>query len=151
MVVSDHSPCPPAMKLPERGDFLEAWGGISSLQFRLPIMWTAIKRRASQDSPAALEKLVQWLCSEPARLVGLEGRKGALAEGHDADVVIWKPDEGFKIEPRMIEHKHKLTPYLDQELSGRVEQTYLRGAKVYERGLFPSGPLGQLLLRGELR
>ncbi len=45
MVVSDHSPCTPALKLLERGDFMDAWGGISALQFGLPVMWTNLRAR----------------------------------------------------------------------------------------------------------
>ena len=48
-VVSDHSPCPPDMKLPDEGDFMNAWGGISSLQLRLPIIWTEAKRARFHD------------------------------------------------------------------------------------------------------
>jgi allantoinase len=147
MVVSDHSPCPPEMKLREKGDFLQAWGGISSLQFRLPVMWTEASRRAHAPS---LNQLVQWLASAPAKLVGLEHLKGAIQEGHDADIVIWNPSATFTVEPQMIQHRHKLTPYLGQELSGVVEQTFLRGAKIYDKGHFVSGPRGRLLLRGDL-
>ena len=147
MVVSDHSPCPPEMKLREKGDFLQAWGGISSLQFRLPVMWTEMSRRASR---ASLNRLVQWLASAPARLVGLEHRKGAIQEGHDADIVIWNPSRTFTVESQMIQHRHKLTPYLGQELSGVVEQTFLRGEKIYDKGQFVSGPMGRMLLRGDL-
>ena len=71
MIVSDHSPCPPEMKLRESGDFLQAWGGISSLQLRLPIVWTEAKRRGY-----SLHDLARWLCSAPAKLVGLADRKG---------------------------------------------------------------------------
>jgi allantoinase len=148
MVVSDHSPCPPEMKLRDKGDFLQAWGGISSLQFRLPLMWTGMKRRAST---ASLNQLVQWLAAAPARLVGLDQRKGAIQEGLDADIVIWNPDERFTVEPSLIQHRHKLTPYLGQELSGVVEQTFLRGEKIYDGGQFVSSPSGRLLLkRGDL-
>ena len=48
-VVSDHSPCPPDMKLPDEGDFMNAWGGISSLQLRLPIIWTEAMRARFRD------------------------------------------------------------------------------------------------------
>ena len=75
MIVSDHSPCPPEMKLRESGDFLQAWGGISSLQLRLPIVWTESKRRGF-----SIQDLARWLCSAPAKLVGLEGRKGLIAD-----------------------------------------------------------------------
>jgi len=44
-IVSDHSPCPGEMKLRESGDFMQAWGGIASLQLRLPVVWTEVQRR----------------------------------------------------------------------------------------------------------
>jgi allantoinase len=143
MVVSDHSPCPPAMKLYESGDFLRAWGGISSLQLRLPAMWTAARRRGH-----ALEHLTAWLCGAPARLVGLQGRKGAIQPGSDADVCIWNPDATFRVNAAMLHHRQKLTPYDGQVLSGVVEATFLRGQKIYDRGQFPAAPTGTLLKRG---
>jgi allantoinase len=145
MVVSDHSPCPPEMKRRETGDFLQAWGGISSLQLRLPVVWTAARARGF-----SIENLVEWLCLAPARLVGLDGRKGAIAAGYDADIIIWKPDEKFVVEASSIFHKHKLTPYAGRELSGVLEKTFLRGELIYERRRFPAGkPVGALLLRGD--
>src|ERR1700730_5361174 len=44
-VVTDHSPSPPAMKCLDTGDFFKAWGGISSLQLSLPVMWTKLSGR----------------------------------------------------------------------------------------------------------
>jgi allantoinase len=142
MVVSDHSPCPPAMKLRESGDFMQAWGGISSLQLRLPIVWTESKRRGF-----SLDDLARWLCSAPAKLVGLEGRKGLLAEGYDADVVIWNPTRQFRVEAARLEHRHKLTPYQDRVLAGVVEKTFLRGRKIYDNGEFIGGHSGTFLTR----
>jgi allantoinase len=143
MIVSDHSPCPPEMKRREMGDFLKAWGGISSLQLRLPVVWTEARGRGY-----AVERLVEWLSSAPARLAGLERRKGAIREGFDADFVVWKPEETFRVDPRMLEHRHKLTPYAGRELSGVVEATFLRGEKIYERGAACGEPRGEFLLRG---
>src|SRR5918911_4660198 len=131
MIVSDHSPCPPEMKLTERGDFLQAWGGIASLQLRLPVMWTEAAARGY-----TIERLVQWLADAPARLVGLDGRKGSIRVGSDADLLIFRPEATFKVEPAMLHHRHKLTPYAGCVLRGVVEATYLRGMKIYERGEF---------------
>jgi allantoinase len=144
MVVSDHSPCPPGMKCLSTGNFLEAWGGIASLQLRLSIMWTLASERGF-----TINQLAEWLCRAPARLVGLDHRKGAIAVGHDADIVVWNADQTFRVEPSMIHHRHKLTPYAGQTLSGVVEQTFLRGQKIYDRGEFSSQPLGLMLKRGE--
>ena len=142
MIVSDHSPCPPELKRREAGDFLQAWGGISSLQLRLPVVWTHARKRGH-----TLEELAEWLARAPARLAGLAG-KGAIREGADADFVVWKPDETFRVEPSALLHRHKLTPYAGQTLSGAVEATFLRGEKIYERGEVVCGPRGRFLLRG---
>lgn len=140
MVVSDHSPCPPQMKLQDTGDFLQAWGGISSLQLRLPATWTEAKQRAH-----SITDLDRWLCKAPAALVGLSKRKGSLAIGCDADIVIWNPDKVFQVEPETLHHRHKLTPYAGRTLSGLVEKTFLRGEKIYDAGTFTPDPRGQLL------
>ena len=126
MIVSDHSPCPPEMKLRETGDFMAAWGGISSLQLRLPIVWTEARERGF--SPVEMSR---WMCAGPASLVGLENRKGTLAAGYDADIVIWNPAKSFKVEGSKLHHRHKLTPYQGWELTGVVEKTFLRGRRVY--------------------
>jgi allantoinase len=143
LIVSDHSPCPPEMKRRETGNFLEAWGGISSLQLRLPVVWTEARRRGH-----TIEQLCEWLASAPARLAGLERRKGAIKVGADADLVVWRPDETFRVEPSKLEHRHKLTPYAGRELSGVIETTFLRGEKIYERGAVVGEPRGKFLLRG---
>ncbi|MDT7543646.1 MAG: allantoinase [Acidobacteriota bacterium] len=143
LIVSDHSPCPPELKRRESGNFLEAWGGISSLQLRLPVVWTEARRRGH-----TLEQLSEWLASAPARLAGLDKRKGSIRVGADADFVVWKPEETFRVEPAKLEHRHKLTPYAGRELSGAAEATFLRGEKIFARGKFTGHPRGKFLLRG---
>jgi allantoinase len=143
MIVSDHSPCPPELKRRAEGDFLKAWGGIASLQLRLPAVWTEARARGH-----AIERVSEWVAAAPARLVGLEGRKGAIRAGCDADLVVFRPDEQFRVEPGMLRHRHKLTPYAGRTLSGAVEATYLRGALIYERGEFKGeAARGALLAR----
>ncbi|HVQ40272.1 MAG TPA: allantoinase AllB [Pyrinomonadaceae bacterium] len=142
MVVSDHSPCPPEMKLRENGDFLAAWGGISSLQLRLPIVWTEARRRGF-----SIQDLARWLCSAPAGLVGLADRKGTIAPGFDADLVIWNPEREFTVAGETLFHRHKLTPYNDRLLQGMVEKTFLRGRKIYDHGKLVGEPQGLLLMQ----
>lgn len=140
-VVSDHSPCPPDLKLRDRGDFMNAWGGISSLQLRLPIIWTEASARGF-----GIEDLVRWLCSGPAKQVGLQILKGSIKEGADADIVIWNPDRDFKVEPSILHHRHQVTPYNGEVLRGVVEKTFVRGQMVYDGGTF-STPRGRVILR----
>ena len=140
MIVSDHSPCPPDLKLRDAGDFISAWGGISSLQLRLPIVWTEARRRGF-----SVVDLARWLCAAPAALVGLQDRKGKLAGGYDADVVIWDPSKSFKVEGEKLHHRHKLTPYEGRELEGVVERTFLRGRQIYVAAKIHDQPLGDLI------
>jgi allantoinase len=140
MIVSDHSPCPPEMKLQTTGDFMAAWGGISSLQLRLPVVWTEAQRRGF-----SLQDLSRWVCSAPAKLVGLNKRKGAIAVGCDADFVVWNPSAQFKVEGAKLYHRHKLTPYEGMTLNGVVEKTFLRGEKIYDDGELIDEPHGVFL------
>jgi allantoinase len=145
MVVSDHSPCPPDLKGLEAGDFMRAWGGIASLQFRLPVVWTEARARGF-----GLSEIAAWLCERPARLAGLAGKKGALVPGSDADIVIWDPDASFTVEPELVRHRHGLTPYRGRTLRGVVESTLVRGALVYDKGEILGPPRGETLLHGRL-
>ncbi|XP_053706220.1 allantoinase, mitochondrial isoform X1 [Synchiropus splendidus] len=141
MVVSDHSPCTPELKKLERGDFTQAWGGISSLQFGLSLFWSSASKRGF-----TLPDVVRLLCHETARLCRLDNQKGCLAPGYDADLVIWDPEKEFEIKEGNIHHKNKLTPYLGATLQGLVRTTIIRGQLVYRDGCFCPEPLGQLLL-----
>jgi allantoinase len=143
MIASDHSPCPPEMKQQNTGDFMKAWGGIASLQLSLPAVWTQAQARGY-----SLTHIAKWMCEGPARLAGLEKKKGAIAVGRDADLLIWNSDAAFRVDPARLHHRHKLTPYAGSELMGMVETTFLRGKKIYERGEFCATPAGSLLLRG---
>nr|CAD7262227.1 unnamed protein product [Timema shepardi] len=91
MVVSDHSPCTPDLKKLEQGDFLSAWGGISSLQFGLSLFWTEARLRGF-----TFLDVTRLLSSAPAKLCGLQDRKGCLTQGMDADLVIWDPLRSFQ-------------------------------------------------------
>ena len=142
-VVTDHSPAPLELKCAESGDFLRAWGGISSLQLSLPVLWTAAKRRGY-----SVEQICKWLCEGPAHFAGLE-RKGQIRAGKDADFVIWNPEERFTVDTSKVHHRHKLTPYSGMTLDGVVKMTVLRGEVVYERGIVRTQPSGRVMLRGK--
>jgi allantoinase len=143
LVVSDHSPCTPALKEQGSGDFMRAWGGIASLQLGLPAVWTEARRRGF-----GLEDVVRWMCAGPAELSGWGSRKGRLEPGYDADLVVFDPEAELVVEPAAVRHRHSLTPYLGRRLTGSVRTTLLRGAVVYDRGAFPGAPRGVPLLRG---
>lgn len=137
MVVTDHSPCPPAMKRMEQGDFRKAWGGIASLSVALPVMWTEAKSRG-----LSLANIARWMADKPAQLAGCGSRKGRLAAGFDADFVAFDADAEFSVTVDRLHHRHKVSPYLGQSLRGVVKKTYVRGRLVYQDGQFPGDPAG---------
>jgi allantoinase len=145
-VVTDHSPCAPALKGRERGDFAAAWGGISSLQLGLPAVWTEAGRRGH-----GLADLARWMGSGPAALAGVGGRKGRVARGHDADLVVWDPEAEISVDAQRLHFRHKVSPYLGRQLLGRVEATLLRGQLVYDGDHHAARPAGAPLLGRDTR
>lgn len=137
-VVSDHSPCTADLKALDTGRFAEAWGGISSLQLSLPVVWSEARRRGH-----GLADVVRWMCAGPADRAGLS-RKGRIAAGADADFCVLAPDEHFVVEPERLLHRNPITPYAGRELSGVVRETWLAGRRVDVSG----PPRGSLLRRG---
>jgi allantoinase len=138
-VVSDHSPCTADLKT---GSFFEAWGGIASVELGLRAVWTQARARGF-----GLENVARWMSEAPAAIAGLE-RKGSVAEGRDADLVLFEPEGGSGIDPSGLHHRNPVTPYAGRRLDGRVAATYVRGVEVYAGGRFRDEPAGRLLSRG---
>jgi allantoinase len=136
-VVSDHSPCPPALKRKDTGDFGAAWGGIGSLQLGLAAVWTVARRRGR-----TLADVARWMAAAPAALAGLPG-KGVIAVGYDADLVAFDPDAAFTVRGAALQHRSPVTPYEGRVLDGCVRQAWLRGRAVTG----DSRPGGRLLRR----
>jgi allantoinase len=181
-IVSDHSPCTPDLKmLPASfagsvshcevegttGDFFSAWGGISSVGLGLSILWTEGESRG-----ITIEEVVKWCCKSTAKQVGLEGRKGDLAVGYDADIAVFDDVAEFvvssnlchlrnlarktstanmtiQVEPSTMLFRNKCSPYEGKTMRGVVRETWLRGWKIHSRETgfdVKSGPMGALLL-----
>jgi allantoinase len=136
MIVSDHSPSTPALKFAGDGDFAVAWGGISSLELGLSLIWTEASRRGHP-----LETVVGWMASAPARVVGVAG-KGAISLGADADFVVFAPEATFVVDAATLHHRHPISPYQGRRLQGVVRRSYLRGQMVDVDGA-PQGQLRQ--------
>lgn len=141
-VATDHSPAPPDLKQLASGDFTTAWGGIASLQLALPVFWTAAQPRG-----ASLPDLVRWLSTNPAKLIGQAHRKGQITKGYDADLLVLAADQTFPVTPELLQHKHKVSPYVGRELRGVVEQTWLKGRPVYQRPAFTELNQGEISTR----
>jgi allantoinase len=138
LVVSDHSPCTADLKRLDTGDFGVAWGGISSLQLGLPLVWTEARTRGHD-----LADVVRWMSAAPAAFAGL-ATKGAVREGAAADLAVLAPDDELVVDPEVLHHRNRVTPYAGARLTGVVRRTWLAGAPVTT-----GSTGGRLLTRGE--
>jgi allantoinase len=144
LIASDHSPCPPELKLASEGDFLRAWGGIASLELSFAAVWTGARERGW---PA--DRVVRWMSEAPAALAGLGATKGAIRKGADADLVVWNPEAEWTVDASRLHQRHAITPYAGMKLRGAVERVYLRGEVVFESGAVVGAPRGQFTPRSD--
>ena len=139
-IATDHSPAPPAIKEIESGNYAKAWGGIAGLQFLLSASWTALKNDIS------IEKFIPLITEQPAKFLNIHNRKGLIAVGFDADLVIWQPEQSFVVITDSIFHKHKLSPYCDKTLFGKINQTIVNGITVFKDDIIVQKNAGKLIL-----
>lgn len=140
LVATDHSPAPAALKHVDDGDFIAAWGGIASLQLGFAVLSTLAAERG-----IPIDRLVQWTAAAPARLAGLEGTKGSIVPGADADFAIWDPDAVTVVDPSALHHRHPVTPYAGMTLRGRVRTTILRGEVIFADGQVAPEATGRMI------
>ena len=138
MVVTDHSPCPPAMKREDTGRFDLAWGGIASLSLAPSVIYTECCHRGF-----TLDDIVRWMSSAPAALAGISHRAEALEAGRDANFLIFDTDAEFIVTTDKLHYRHAISPYLNETLRGVTRATYLRGEAVYREGSFVLKPSGR--------
>ena len=131
LVVTDHSPCPPAMKRLDEGNFQTAWGGIASLSVALPVMWTEARKRGF-----TMLDIAHWMAEAPAGLAGCQMCKGRIAPGFDADFVAFDSEAEFVVTEERLHYRYPLSPYMGETLRGVVKATYLRGKPVFLEGQF---------------
>lgn len=143
-VVSDHSPCTPDLKGLEKGDFFSAWGGILSVGFGLPILYTEGQKL---DPPVLVPEIARWCSWNTAKQVGLSHRKGRIAVGYDADLLVFDPEASYVVSNDQTFFKNKLTAYDGKRFQGRVVETVVRGRTVFtlEDG-HSATALGRLIL-----
>jgi allantoinase len=126
------------MKHLETGDFQTAWGGIASLPVAAPVVWTGMRQRG-----LTIGHLARWMSSKPAALAGIDDRKGAIAEGYDADFVLFDPDAQFEVTSSNLHTRHPISPYVGETLRGKVIATWVRGLEVFRDGSFTGIREGQ--------
>lgn len=127
-IASDHSPCPPNMKIGSEEDYFAIWGGISGAQSMLTLMFD----EGFLQRGIPLPLLSRLLSEAPARRFGLLPRKGKLAVGADADLVLINPDSPYVLQAEDLYYRHPLSVYTGRSFRSRVALTMSRGKIVYK-------------------
>ncbi|GAA1135789.1 allantoinase AllB [Nesterenkonia lutea] len=140
-VVSDHSPSTAEEKHRGAPDLQQAWGGISGLQ----VGFSAVAHEARLRG-IGIEQVSSWMAENTAALAGLS-RKGIIAPGRDADLVIYDPQETNVVSAMGLAHKNPISAYEHYEITGTVIGAVLRGIELFSPRDTTSAlaPVGQFL------
>ena len=137
---SDHSPAPPELKTSP--DFFASWGGIAGCQHGFELLFSAVEDALERELPM----LAAVLARNVAQRFRLDGRKGLLAEGRDADFLILASAPEREIAVEELWTRHPLSPYLGCRSLVRITHTFLRGEPVWADGRLTTLPRhGQFL------
>jgi dihydropyrimidinase len=141
-VGSDHCCYDSAQKARHSGDVRRMPNGLPGVETRLPIMWDAYV----ESGAISPRRFVELVSANPARLNGLYPRKGAIAPGSDADLVIFDPAATRVVRSAELHMRTDYSPYEDRSVTGWPAVVVSRGRVVYERGeLIDPGPTGEFL------
>lgn len=140
---SDHSPSPADMK--DSANFFAIWGGIAGVQHGASLLLSACAETAETDLPV----LAAALARNVARRFRLDGRKGLLAEGRDADFCLVDFGKPRAIESEELWTRHRISAYVGRKTRARITDTFVRGHAVFAGGrLVNLPPPGQFLRPG---
>jgi dihydropyrimidinase len=106
----------------EQASFLDAAMGLPGIELRMPLVLSEGLRRE-----VPMTRLVEVLAAGPARAFGLYPRKGALAVGSDADIIVWDPRGGGTVTAEDLHDGLGHTPYESVRFDGRVRLTVVGG------------------------
>ena len=143
-IATDHCPYNSQQKLKNGADFRYIPGGAGGVETSLPIIYSY----GVKTGRISLPRMVELMSANPARIFNLYPRKGAIAAGSDADLVIYDPAGTAPIDYRKLHSNTDHTLFEGIEVSGKVQTTILGGNIVAENGqVVAPKPLGQLLRR----
>lgn len=140
-ICSDHSPARIDEKSEDENGAFGAWGGISSVQTSLQGLWDYVVNK-KQLSPTIIAKV---LAANPAKIFGIYGKKGAIKQGFDADLVVLDENINWEITADCLEYKNKFSAFCGQKGQGLPVMTIVRGNIVYDNGKFSDEYAGKLI------
>lgn len=137
MITSDHSPCGKEDK--DKDNIWDAWGGVAGVQNIVHVLLTeGVHKRGM-----SLNLMTKLLSANPAKRFGIYGKKGVIAPGADADLMILDLDRTWKFREQDIYTKCKISPYVGACFHGKVERTIVRGRTVFDGKPVPSDGYGE--------
>ncbi len=113
-----------------RDDFTKIPNGLPGVGDRLPVLWT----KGVVEGRLTPEQFVALTSTNAAKIFGLYPRKGTLAPGADADIVVWDPDLKVTYGVAVAQHRTDYNLYEGWELTGFPVQVYLRGQLIVREG-----------------
>ncbi|MCO5195502.1 MAG: dihydroorotase family protein [Anaerolineae bacterium] len=142
-IVSDHACCRSEMKYSAEhpDDIWLAKSGFGGTEYLLSGVYSEGRKRG-----LSLNRMAELTSWNTAQRFGLL-RKGDIAPGYDADIVLFDPSETFVVRASESASQQGYTPFEGQELTGRVKQTFLRGNLVYDNGSIVGPARGNYLFR----
>ncbi|MBQ1411482.1 MAG: dihydropyrimidinase [Oscillospiraceae bacterium] len=143
-VNTDHCSFTWAQKEMGRGDFTKIPGGLPGVETRFALMYSY----GVAAGRIFKEKLAELLAANNAKLYGLWGRKGAIREGFDADLVLYDPKGTHAVRAETLVTNTDCNPYEGFQLTGSIRQVYLRGSLAVENGHILETDGGKYLPRG---
>ena len=143
-ISTDHCSFTLAQKDMGREDFTKIPGGLPGVETRGEVVYT----RGVAAGRMTVAGMCRALCENPAKLYGLYPRKGVIAAGSDADIVVYDPKASHILSARDMVTKAGYTPFEGLRTEGGIAKVYLRGSLMVEDGKIVGGPEGQYLRRG---
>lgn len=141
---SDHAPWRYADKVFPGVDVTSVRPGVADLDVMLPLLFSEGVGRGR----ISLDRFVELTATAPARLLGLSPRKGTIAPGADADLVVWDPTLTKPIRATGFASNGDFSPYEGWEVTGWPVATISRGLVVFNRGRYDGEPgRGRVLRR----
>ena len=119
--------------------------GIPGIETRMPLLFDGVRQ-----GRISLHQFVELTSYRPARLYGLYPRKGTIAVGADADIVLWDPEARMTIRNAQLHHAVDYTPYEGREVTGWPVHCFSRGEQLVANGLYlePAAGRGHFLPAG---
>jgi dihydropyrimidinase len=134
-VSTDHCPFNSEQKALGRDDFSKIPNGLAMIQHRLVKLWD-LGVETGRITP---EELVDMTSTAIAKRFGL-ARKGAVAPGKDADLVVFDPATSFEFSTRTSHMNVDYDLFEGESSTGSVRHTFCRGELVYDRGEIKTQP-----------